>query len=188
MKYQLFHATGRESMERTRHGTGSSAHQSTIQPIYAEQDPESEDSFSSTGGRAKSGSQSSTGSGGGGRPGYGADLDGAQDDDELRMTYSQSDSNREDDKSRKPNQFGRKAPRDTSLSDNVSHGQRRMLQYESPEQERVHLEVIHPVDLPTGLTDLPSGDNLFPSSLSADHTENSTRDQMNREMQQAYQR
>ena len=188
MKYVLYHATGRESMERTRHGTGSSVHQSTIQPIYAEQEPESDDSFSSTGRRTKSGSQSSTGSGGGGRPRYGVDLDGAQEDNELRMTNNQSDSNGEDDKSWKPNQFVRKTPNDTSLSDNVSHARRKMFRYESPEQEQVHLEVIHPVDLPTGLNDLPSGDNLFPSSSSADHTDNSSRDQMNREIQQAYQR
>ena len=154
-------------MERTRHGTGSDAHHSTIQPIMADMD--SDDSFSSTGRRAQTGSQSSTGSAGGRtgsgaesagrRPGYGADLDGAQDADDLKMTYNKSDSSGEDDAARKPNQLRKKGPGDnTSLGDAVTH--RKKFSYESPEQER--LDMIHPVEAPSVVTDLPSGDNLFP--------------------------
>ena len=167
-------------MERTRHGTGSSVHQSTIQPIYTEQDLDSDDSFSTTGRRVESGSQSS----GNGRPGYGTDPDGAQDIDEMRVTFRRSDSNSDSERSERLDHM-RKRPNDLSGEDIVAH--RRMYQYETPEQERVHLEVIHPVDLPTGLSDLPSGDSLFPSSSAADQTD-SSRDQMNREMQQVYQR
>ena len=167
-------------MERTRHGTGSSVHQSTMQPIYTEQDLDSDDSFSSTGRRGKSGSQSS--GNGGGRPGYGTDLDGAQDGDEMRATFGRSDSNSDGERSDKLGHRG-KAHSTTSEEEIVTY--RRMYQHETPEKERVLLDVIHPVDLPSGLSDLPSGDSLFPSSSAGDPTD-SSRDQMNREMQ--YQR